>query len=324
MKIINFIIRVLKRIFRVFLSDRYKTAQHWDQTDSAASSEYWWNFKIIRGFIQKEITGDAFQTWHQKKISEKPGTFGRVLAFGDGYGMVAEAFIKRKDVKEIVYLNISKGEGIRFKNLVEKHNFSIPCPFIQADANTFDYSSLGSFDTIIDVGAFHHFENFEFIFPQLNDLLKPGGIMYVDEYVGPSKLKFERPVIDIINDWLTSLPGELIACSKPVTRRDYKKIWQQCGDPSEGIRSGDLDTMLRRYFELVEAVSFGGTLLQPFFFTSNMIPCRLNIENWHRTDAGRSELERLVRTESELINSGEIQKDYMYYIFKKRARAHGN
>ncbi len=308
---------VLSRLLACFGVQR-KAAHFWDQADTAASSEYWWNFKVIRGSIQKEITGDACLTWYTKKILDKPTPFGRVLTFGDGYGMAAEALVTRKDTTEIVYLNVSKGEGLRFQKKMSELNMNIPYSFICADANTFDFSLLVFFDTIIDVGAFHHLKKFESIFPRLNRQLKPDGVMYVDEYVGPSKWKFDQSVIQIINHWIASLPGELIACSDEVSRGDFIKMWQRSNDPSEAIRSADLDRMLRRYFELVEATPFGGTLLQPFFLTSHLQPGRLNIPNWHHTEIGRSEAARLVRIEHELIKSGEIQKDYLYYIFKKK------
>jgi SAM-dependent methyltransferase len=318
MKVRGLLTRVLRKISH--FADLKKTAQHWDQADTATSTEYWWNFKIVRNFIQKNITGDASLSWYTKRIRERLSPFGRTLAFGDGIGIAAEAYLTKRDTTEIVYLNISTGELTRVKKRMEELGVNIPCSFIHADANTFDYSSLGFFDTIADVGAFHHFENFEFIFLQLNKQLKADCFMYVDEYVGPSKWEFKQPIIDIINHWLTSLPGDLIACPKKVTQDDFIKLWKQCGDPSEAIRSNDLDRMLRFYFEPIEATSFGGTLLQPFFLTSHMNPCRLNINNWHHTEIGTSELERLVLIENQLINSGEIPKDYVYYIFKKKGK----
>ncbi|MFQ6082416.1 MAG: class I SAM-dependent methyltransferase [Candidatus Aminicenantia bacterium] len=318
MKIVNILKRILKKVVYNF-SDLRKTAQFWNQVDTAASSEYWWNNKVIRNFIQKNITGDASLSWYTKKISERPTPFGRTLTFGDGYGMAVEAFLTKRDTTEIVYLNISKGEGLRFKKKIDELCINIPCSFIQADANTFDFSTLGFFDTIIDVGAFHHLKNFEFFFPQLNNQLNSDGIMYVDEYVGPSRWEFNQSVIDIINQWLTSLPKDLIACSKKVSRNEFIQLWKQSNDPSEAIRSGELDQMLRRYFTLIEATSFGGTLLQPFFLTSHLKPCRLNINNWHHTEIGKLESDRLVHIENKLINSGEIQKDYLYYVFKKKS-----
>ena len=43
-------------------------------------------------------------------------------------------------------------------------NAEIPCHFIKSDANKYDYLKLGNFDTIIDIGAFHHFRKFNFYF----------------------------------------------------------------------------------------------------------------------------------------------------------------
>lgn len=317
MKIRYYLIRIVKKIL-FFFSAKKGAAKFWDETETAASIEYWWNNKIIREIIQKEITGDASLSWYTKTIHDRITPFGRILCFGDGHGMATEAHLTKKDTTEIIYLNISKGEGERFYHKMKELNIGIPCSFIKADANTFDYSSLGLFDTIIDVGAFHHFENFEHIFPQLNNLLQPDGIMYVDEYVGLSKLGFEQSIIDILNNWLVTLPESLIANRKPLYQKDFARLWKRSNDPSEGIRSGDLDRMLRENFCLVEAASFGGTLLHPFFLTAFLKPCRLNIQNWHQTEVGKSETARLVNIELEMIKSGKIPKNYLYYIFKKR------
>lgn len=317
MRIRYYLIRILKNIL-FFLSDKKKAAKFWDETETAALIEYWWNNKFIREIIQKEITGDASLSWYTKKIQDRSTPFGRVLCFGDGHGMAAEAFLTKRDTIEIVYLNISKGEGERFYHKMKELNIDIPYSFVKSDANSYDYSSLGLFNTIIDVGAFHHFQNFEYIFPQLNNQLHRDGIMYVDEYVGLSKLGFEQSIIDIINEWLDSLPDQLIACRKPVNQKDFKKMWKCSDDPSEGIRSGDLDQMLRDNFELVEVISFGGTLLHPFFLTSNLKPCRLNTNNWHQTEVGKFETSRLVRFEQKMIGTGKIPQNYLYYVLKKK------
>jgi SAM-dependent methyltransferase len=232
--------------------------------------------------------------------------------------MAFEAYLTKKDATEIVYLNISEGEGDRFKRKANEFDINIPCTFIYADANTFDYSSLGLFDTIISVGAFHHMKNFEYIFPQLNKILRTDGVIYADEYVGPSKWRFSKFIVDIINQLLKSLPEELIACRKEVKREDFYNLWKSSNDPSEAIRSDELDSMLKKYFSLVEETPFGGTLLQPFFLTAHLKPVRLKIYNWHNTEIGKIESKKLSKLENELLKSGKIGKDYLYYIFKKK------
>ncbi len=316
MTIKMFIKKVIKKIVPNLLGSLKKTAIVWDQTDTADSSEYWWNFPIIRDYILNYVTGDSKLSWYTKQIQDRKTPFGRVLAFGDGKGMAAEAHILRKDVSEVVYLNIAGGEGKRFKNLMKEH--SCPHKFVLADANTFDYKSLGKFDTIIDVGAFHHFEDFDRIFPMLNDCLADDGLMYIDEYVGPSKWVFTKPIIDIINEELNTLPQELVKNRQQVVQQEYIDLWISAQEPSEGVRSAELDSMLLKYFKLEQSNFFGGTLVQPFFYTSNLKPCRLNIPNWHKTDEGKHHLERLVKKEHELIKSGKIGADYKYYVLSKK------
>ena len=313
------LLRILKKIAKnlIHISDIKKTAKFWNEVDTSLSLEYWWNNKVIRSFIQKNITGDPEISWYTKKIKERKTPFGRILAFGDGYGMAFEAYITRKDTTEIVYLNISEGEESRFKKKAKELGINIPCTFICANANTFDYTSLGDFDTIISVGAFHHMKNFKYIFPQLNKILKTDGIVYVDEYVGPSKWRFNEFIVDIINQLLNSLPEELIADRKEVKKKDFYNLWKKSGDLFEAIKSDELDSMLKKYFNLVEETSFGGTLLQPFFLTAHLKPCRLKIYNWHYTEIGKRESKKLVELEYELIKSEKIGKDYLYYAFEK-------
>lgn len=47
------------------------------------------------------------------------------------------------------------------------------------------------------------------------------GLMYVDDYAGASQWKFTQKLIDHINDWITTLPGELILSRKPLQYSDF-------------------------------------------------------------------------------------------------------
>jgi hypothetical protein len=131
---------------------------------------------------------------------------------------------------------------------------------------------------------------------------------------------FGQPVVDIINDWLHSLPRELIRSTKKVTQKDFFRMYKYGGDPSEAIRSGDLQGQLLENFNLIESTSFGGSLLLPFFLTANLRPVRLKVSNWHNTEIGKSESARLVNLEREIIDSGKIEPNYMYYVFGKKEK----
>lgn len=270
---------------------------------------------MVRELVLKRLTGSENLTWFTKQILDRQTPFGRVLTFGDGFGMAGEAFQTKHDTLEIINLNVSSGEEMRFKKVMDAVHADFPYQCVLADGNHFDYSKLGLFDTIIEVGAFHHFEKFENAFPKINKILKPNGKMYVDEYVGPSKYQFTKKVVEIINDELKSLPDVLVLNRKSVSCSDFSDLWCFGPDPSEGVRAGELEDSLKKYFQLESCDNVGGTILQPFFLLSLMQPVRLNIPNWHHAPEGIEATTRLVKLEEDLIKKGEIRSDYCYYIF---------
>jgi len=307
-----------KIVLRPFLSKLRRTAAHWDALETSTIPDYWGNFHIVRTMTQKRITGDAELSWYTWQVHKRQTPFGRVLAFGDGKGMAAEAALVRKDTSEIVYFNISEEECRRFLKLVSENRITVPSRCVVGDANTFDLSSLGIFDTVISVGAFHHMEKFDRIFSQLNRILAPAGLIYVDEFVGPRKWRFGRRQRGLINELLRSLPETLVHSRKPVKPWDFYVLWHRANDPSEAVRSDQLKAAIERNFAVRESDHFGGSLLFPFFQTNHMRPFRLNIPNWHNTPEGSSEHRRMIMLENQLIESGSMPKDYLYYVLGKK------
>jgi SAM-dependent methyltransferase len=217
-------------------------------------------------------------------------------------------------------MNISEGEGERAGETIRKAEVPVSYHFVKADANQFDFSTLSpDFDTIISVGAFHHLENFEAIFPQLNRLLKTDGILYADEYIGPTKWSFDRLIVEMINRLLCVLPPELIVYRNEVSVKDFTRLSKNSPDQSEAVRSSDLDQTLRSHFDLIEFISFGGSILYPLFLTAQFRPCRLNISNWNRTMIAQTWVKRIVLMEELLENAGLIRPCYGYFKFRKKS-----
>jgi hypothetical protein len=131
--------------------------------------------------------------------------------------------------------------------------------------------------------------------------------------------KYEPDIIDQINRWLRNLPAELVVDRAPVAYDEFYLLWKNCNDPSECIRSSELDGHLRRCFRIIEAKPFGGTVLAPFFLTSHMHPCRLNIANWHHTEIGKEMVRKLALQEDEWIASGKFPPHYVYYTLQKKS-----
>lgn len=308
----------VKSLLKAFVPKKIRTALAWSIHSTAQASNYWGNFQDVREIYQKRVTGNPSLSWHTWKVRERPSPFGRVLAFGDGKGMAAEAALVRNNTIEVIYFNISKGECQSFERLFSDNHFEFPYRCVLGDANRFDFTQLGTFDTIISVGSFHHFEKFERIFPKLNQILKPDGLLYADEFIGPSQWRYEGQIIDLINQYLASLPEKLLLNRKPVISEEFYGIWKNGLDPSESIRSAELEEWLRKSFIVLEAYPFNGTFLYPFFLTAQFNPQRLNIPVWHDTDVGHNELRKMALQEDEWISSGQLLPHFMYFTLGKK------
>ncbi|TFG79673.1 MAG: methyltransferase domain-containing protein [Chrysiogenales bacterium] len=314
--------KVLPRKLRSYLGSHLlnlrKTAWVWDQIETAKASEYWWNFNAVRAINLKRITGDAALSWYTWQIAKRETPFGRILAFGDGKGMAIEAALTKKDVTEVIYVNISHVECQRFNDLFVQNSITVPHHCIVADANHYDYRWLGRFDTIISVGLFHHLRNFEKIFPRLNDVLNVSGTLFADEFIGPSQWRYEGRIIEQVNEIISALPACLVLDRSIVKGEDYHRLWKICGDSSESVRSGELHQALTDHFSVLETSHFGGTILFPLFQTTYMTPKRLNVPNWHETEEGRNEIARLAVLEESLIEAHGVPPHFHYYVLGKK------
>lgn len=310
--------RRFRFLLKTLIPKKIRTALSWSMHSTPQASSYWANFQVVKEIYQKRVTGSPSLSWYTWKIQERPGPFGRILAFGDGKGMAAEAALARNDTYEVIYFNISRGECRDFERLFSGHHFDFPFRYVIGDANRFDFAQFGAFDTVISVGAFHHFEKFERIFPRLNRILKPDGLLYADEFIGPSRWRYEGEIIEMINRYLKSLPEELLLDRQPVAGEEFYRLWKNGLDPSESIRSAELDEWLRNSFTVLESHPFNGTLLFPFFLTAEFDPRRLNIKAWHDSDIGRNELKKMAVQEDKWVSSGLLAPHFMYYTLGKK------
>ena len=95
--------------------------------------------------------------------------------------------------------------------------------------------------------------------------------MFLDEYVGPSRFQASPLATEIINRLLDALPasyrknlltnhGSTIDRYRPLPAGHFEKV-----DPSEAIRSGELISTVRQYFDIVEHRPYGGSIMHMLF-----------------------------------------------------------
>jgi len=116
---------------------------------------------------------------------------------------------------------------------------------------------------VFGVSSLHHFSELEHIFEEVNQSLKPGGFLFVHEYVGPSRFQWTERQLEAINGMLKVLPRKYRrvvsdpSILKEVENRPTVKMVKDV-DASEAIRSEEILPLLNKHFRVVTVKPFGG------------------------------------------------------------------
>ncbi|MFL6201873.1 MAG: hypothetical protein ACJ76J_22090 [Thermoanaerobaculia bacterium] len=81
-----------------------------------------------------------------------------------------------------------------------------------------------------------------------------GALVYVDEYVGPSRGEWSMSRIQEADALFAGLPAS-------VKRSRHLKLPVDWRDPTEAVRSSEIPAALARHFEILECHDYGGNFL---------------------------------------------------------------
>lgn len=217
------------------------------------ADECWLAKPYIRQYVNESI-GSGRSLWPIEWLkSLYPTRFRRGLSIGCGSGAL-ERSLMALDVCETVdafdgavgALDAARREGAA-------HGWSGRLRYFAADFNTIALPRQ-AYDIVFFNQSLHHVARMEYLLRQVRRALKPNGILYADEYVGPSRHEWtpDRLVMQQV------LYGLL-----PRDWRYYDRVPPpiEYGDPSEAIRSSEILRQLSVGFDVLERRDYGGTLL---------------------------------------------------------------
>ncbi len=299
----------LSRI-KIFQSDKVKAA--WEREYSEAKD--WSSLKKVQENISLASTGDTQKEYreyiYEKYLKElQPVT---ALSVGCGNGLNELAWAQYCKFDEL------KGIDLTEKSIEEANLLSCEegRPEIQFEA--LDIMNLEMPDSYYDVifaqASLHHFSPLEKIVKNLRLALKPGGLLIVNEYCGPNRFQWNKKQIEEANKMLNLIPEKYRQRWKlEETKEEISEpgiVRMMLSDPSEAIESENIKPLLDKYFEPLEISNSGGTLLHPVLHDI--------AHNFKDDDSEAQEiLDRLIKTENELISSKQLSSDFFMAIYKK-------
>jgi SAM-dependent methyltransferase len=180
--------------------------------------------------------------------------------------------------------------------------------------NMDEISGNNLYDLVITEGALHHFYPMRAALERIKNLLKPGGLLIVNDFAGPSRFQWTARQLRAANAMLALIPAA------------YRKRWPDGGikkkidapgrlrmklaDPSEAAESSLILPLLRETFTPLEIKNKGGTLVCLVFFEI--------AHHYLQADETAEQILRLCfAAEDILMQSNEISSDYFLGVFQK-------
>lgn len=167
----------------------------------------------------------------------------------------------------------------------------------------------------------HRRGDLEAVLDRLHSLLAPGGLLFVEDFVGPARFQWTDPQLEAINRLLARLPAELTrdlsaaggarklsaaegARKLPVARPDLDAFI--AANPHDAVRSDEILPLLDRRFQRLDVCAYGGALFHQLF-------SRI-MGNF----AGRPDLVGVImEIDALLTDSGMLGSDYVWGVWRR-------
>ena len=282
---------------------------------------------VVRAYLNQLVSGDPHVdwltwAWHHPEVRRRAGraaTGGagwRVLVLGCGTGWLERSIARRPEVASIDACDIAAGAVEDAAATARREGLGEVIRYHVVDLNR-EAPPGGPYDLAIAHSVLHHVENLELAYPALRDCLVPGGLLLLNEYVGPRRFQFGAAQMAVINGVLARLPeryrrsavmGGVVYPHKEVPT----EAQMIATDPSESVRSDELMAFTRNGFEVLEEVAYGGTVLQHLLYDV--------VQNFDPASLPDARLLGLVcLLEEALLREGVLPSDYAVVLARRPA-----
>jgi SAM-dependent methyltransferase len=229
-----------------------------------------WQSPIARAAINRRITGEPevgpetyFARRHAPAI---PG--GTVLSLRASDAKMEIALLEAGSCERVIGLS-DDPQRLEFANgrvpepLRDRVGFRAGSPA--------DWTSDEPLGAVLSRSTLHREADPGALLDQLSARLVPGGLLFVDEFIGPSRSQWTDRQLEVINRLLGRLPDELVAdlssddgdLKRAVARPDLES-WI-AANPDEAVVSGGLLAALDERFDRVEVCLYGGAVFHQLF-----------------------------------------------------------
>jgi SAM-dependent methyltransferase len=282
-----------------------RAGEYWDANrEKARDPAFWMAHPLCREAINRRVTGSPREwplDWLRRVHVPKP--FERGVTWGCGTGTFERSLIRTDVVRSIDAFDVSRKSLEDATNAADAEELS-GC--LHYRVGNFDDPLVPRYryDVALFHAALHHVSELERLFRRMALGLKPGGALYLDEYVGPSRHEWRPRDLDLAQAVLDMAPRKAKIQEKlrpPV----------EANDPTEAIRASEIVFFVREYFDVVAWKPYGGQIADLIF--PCLDPAWTATEDGHRFITALlaledRELERDPDTTHHLVTFGKLKR----------------
>jgi SAM-dependent methyltransferase len=290
-----------------------RVAAFWDENVGRHREPFahWESPQPIANALNMLVSGDSWMGPVPWFITNH-GPFRHVAELGCGDGVLAHYLLHAYPDLKVDAYDLSQASLDRSQALIATLNDAAErCRLLRIDLNT-EALPRNVYDAVLTTGSMHHIEHLDFCFRNIRQTLKPGGLLWLNDYVGPNRFQWSDTQMRLADELLAIVPPPWRLRDR-VTRFDAETIRDR--DPSEAVAAQHIPAALRAHFEIVQSWPRGGTLLAPIFGSGCLDSAMAASEE------GANVLVAMFRAEQELIRVGALTSDNYLYVARPRPAA---
>ncbi|MBD2766836.1 class I SAM-dependent methyltransferase [Hymenobacter sp. BT664] len=234
--------------------------------DPTLRAANWWQVPIVRRRWNQRITGQPARAYEayvaEKYLAGRTGL--RLLSLGSGAASHELAFARLPHFAEVHCVDIAARLLAQAAATAQREGLTNFRPEV-ADVNTLDLPPA-SYDVVLFHSALHHFNDVTGVLARMRRVLRPDGLLVLNDYVGPARLQWTAAQLAEANRILREVvPARFrvrYLSRQLKTGVSGPGLWRmRLADPSEAAESDRIVPGLHQHFAPLEEVALGGNIL---------------------------------------------------------------
>ena len=240
-----------------------RVVEHWAQVDPSLTQ--WWAVPAVLERWNRLMTGDPALPFPEYVADRYLLPLGprRGLSLGCGTGGNEVIWARTGAFARLEGVDVSPKRIEAATAAAARAGLDAVLGFRTADVNRM-VDDGERFDVLFGLQSLHHFDRLAETFGRLAVLLEPGGLLVVDEFVGPTRFQWTDGQLEAADMLLSSLPPERRRLADGRIKDRVvrpSRLSMVLDDPSEAVDASSLLPSLRSTFEVIEERPYGGTVL---------------------------------------------------------------